>query len=876
MGIIFLAVLTITLLTKIMNKKILVVFGAVLLITVAAFIFNRINRIKNNNNYQQNYQTGNISVSSDVPSEYRNLYIEKIKWLDQKLVEWKPVEYKAMDFGAYHVYASDNIFVKSNAETDLKMLDVLLETDADTIMLYIRPESYFSQKKRYDNLFFRIKASGKKIFIGARFEDKPMTFKDYDEALNNYTRNIIAILKPDYYGIVIEPETMGRKYNFEASNEDWKGLVGRIAGLSKQLSPNTKTAVAGHKEELNFLRTASDIKDLDIIGFDIYGMEGISPEYTGNLGKGDVVGDAIDYANSKGKETWMLETWTSAMNNSQQQALSIKEFMKPIDAKWIQLMTYYAQKHNMSAIVPFYTGKFVYYGSDQNELVSALNNKQRTPVFYAYKSVIEEIRNKKRSGIKNETNSIVNISKGKSMLSRNKRGNYWIREGAVYEVNLAFFNTKKTYSELTQLVPKLKGLGIKTIYLLPIWNSVETQKSKTSGYSLINNERNPYYGTEQDLKQLIDTVHTNNMKILFDLVVSYRPDTSVEYKNSPEMFLHKKSDNSIYKWRWEYSTDQTSPAFIAEISDMAEYYVKNFNIDGWRVDAPQINIKEGDEKDLILGNGNPIPSNYGAGELLKEVKRKIIAVKPDAILYVETPGTLCERAPQTCDTAFDEYAEISYNWYFSGWLDYPTRIPIGAITYKNGFFDKVVTNKATSSDLVNYLSTENIKYNRIRSHFSENHDTQRVQLVYPAQNKNLLVLISTIPGVPMIYAGQEIGETVKKRIDLLKYDTSLDLWKFYSKALNLRNSSSALKYGEIKNVWKSGDNTYAYSRTYENETVIIMINFDDKQAESVLNISFSSGVQLKDELTSETFIVSDPANFKVSVSAYGARILMLK
>ncbi|MFH1048187.1 MAG: hypothetical protein V1732_00810 [Patescibacteria group bacterium] len=377
-----------------MNKKILVILVVVLLIVAAAFVFKRINRIKNdsNINYQQNYQAGDISVPSDVPNEYRNLYIEKVKWLDEKLVEWKPAEYKPMDFDVYHVYASDNIFVKTNSDIDNKMLDAILEVNPDTVLLYIRPGSYFSQKERYDALINKIRGSGKKLFIGARFDDIEMNFSSYDQALSDYTKNIIAMIKPDYYGIILEPTTMETKYNFDATDEEWAALVDRIAKLSKQLSPNTKTVADGHKEELNFLRIVSDIKDVDIIGFNIYGMQGIYSEYAGYLGKGDVVGDAIDYANSKGKETWMLETWTSAMNNSQQKAMGIKEFMKPIDAKWIQLMAYYAQKHNMSAIVPFYTGKFVYYGNNQNEFVSALNSNQRTPAFYAYKSVIEEIK----------------------------------------------------------------------------------------------------------------------------------------------------------------------------------------------------------------------------------------------------------------------------------------------------------------------------------------------------------------------------------------------------------------------------------------------------------------------------------------------------
>ena len=55
-------------------------------------------------------------------------------------------------------------------------------------------------------------------------------------------------------------------------------------------------------------------------------------------------------------------------------------------------MTYYAQKHEMGAIVPFFTGKFVYYGNDQKEFISAINSGKRTEAFYEYKSIIDEVR----------------------------------------------------------------------------------------------------------------------------------------------------------------------------------------------------------------------------------------------------------------------------------------------------------------------------------------------------------------------------------------------------------------------------------------------------------------------------------------------------
>lgn len=317
-------------------------------------------------------------------------------WLDQRLAEWKPAEYKPMNFAVYHVYASDDMFVKTNKEADIKILDVIEEVNPETVVLYIRPGVYSSQKERYDALINRIRKDGKKLFVGARLDDGAIDFNGYGKALEDYTKNIIGSIKPDYYGIVIEPMTMENKHGFDATEEQWVELSGRVAKLSKELSPATKTAVGGHKEELGFLKLASGLESMDIIGFNIYDAQGIYSGYSGYLGQGDVVGEAIDFVNSNGKETWMLETWTAAMVTKVESYNSIQEYMKPIDAKWVRAMTYYAEKHNMKAIVPFYTGKFVYYGADPAGFRSALAKGERMPVFYEYKKIIEEVKNNTR------------------------------------------------------------------------------------------------------------------------------------------------------------------------------------------------------------------------------------------------------------------------------------------------------------------------------------------------------------------------------------------------------------------------------------------------------------------------------------------------
>jgi len=307
---------------------------------------------------------------------------EYMKWLDQKLIEWKPIGIPKISCGTYHVFASDNIFVKSNEAVDIKFLEMLEETNANLVVLYIRPDEFTTQKTRYMRLINKIKSDGKELFVGIRFNDGPLSFSEYDTLTQQYIYNVIDVIKPDYFGIVIEPTTMEDWHKFNATDEQWAQYIQKYSDLSKRLNPGIKTAVAGHKKELNFLRLCADIPSLDIIGFNIYDRLGIDQ----NLDKYTVAEDcsiAIDYINTKGKETWILETWTSYKPTNDPS-------MIPYDVKWIRVMIYYAMNHNMKMYVPFFTGKFIVYTDNQSDFETALYSNVRTPVFTEFQNIVME------------------------------------------------------------------------------------------------------------------------------------------------------------------------------------------------------------------------------------------------------------------------------------------------------------------------------------------------------------------------------------------------------------------------------------------------------------------------------------------------------
>ena len=492
----------------------------------------------------------------------------------------------------------------------------------------------------------------------------------------------------------------------------------------------------------------------------------------------------------------------------------------------------------------------------------------------------------------------------------------WIYEGPIYEVNLDRYPNQK-YTDLTQRVPQLKELGIKTIYLMPIWECVEDKP-----YSIYNYSLNPKYGSEDDFHNLIDTIHCNGMKIIVDIVISYAPPGSYIYKK--DWMLHYKPEygKGVYFWRWEPSTDQTNPDLIEYLSDTAKYYVKNYDIDGWRVDAPQLNFNMSDFNKI-----QEVSPEYNAVNLLRRMKEKITNVKPEALLLTELPGPLSEGNSEA-EPLFDEVSEISYSWELTGLLrpklalflseeakgkireirrrpdflehteeyskeiyeilnsDLGTHITSDEDFRKAlaqyggifpGFVQKMITGDATSQDLVNFFSQEQILYNRTRARWVENHDSKvRLEAAFPEQHKELVVLISTIPGVPMIFAGQEIGARISKQSPDWDHG-DYQLREFYKKVFRIRSQNAPLKYGDIRNVWKSGDNTYAYVRSYKDEKVVVILNFQDEKVSSALDLSFwSSGAKIYDELNDEEFIVDSPKDFQVIIPAYGARILVLQ
>ncbi|MBZ5667993.1 MAG: hypothetical protein LAO30_25835, partial [Acidobacteriia bacterium] len=283
------------------------------------------------------------------------------------------------------------------------------------------------------------------------------------------------------------------------------------------------------------------------------------------------------------------------------------------------------------------------------------------------------------------------------------------------------------------------------------------------------------------------------------------------------------------------------------------------------------------------------------------VRTAVTAVKKDAVFMAEISGPeiAWDIDDSKAEPLFDEMCEASYNYDSCGFLGGAKGTGCAYVMFNGApgitpfhptTLSKVANNQATSKEFVEAIKGQRILYDRLRVNFIENHDTTRVSDCFPNQHKALFALIATMPGVPVVHAGQEIGSTVHPDasgntdvvVDWAKGDSSLEA--FYDRVMKVRASNRALSSGDIRDVWKSGDKSIAFLRSAGDNHVLVVLNFDSKPAKFTAGIplgefglSLQQQYKLQDELTGKAVVRPGKAleNFEVNLEPYGQQVLTI-
>ncbi len=418
----------------------------------------------------------------------------------------------------------------------------------------------------------------------------------------------------------------------------------------------------------------------------------------------------------------------------------------------------------------------------------------------------------------------------------------WVENMVLYEIFVRTFSLSGKLNAIKDRMKSLSEFGINCIWLMPIHPSPSTHGYWITDYYGVN----PEYGTLDDFRDLVLEAHKYNIKVILDLVINHTVDThpfmldALQNKTySPfRDFYHWKNETEfeyLYTWVNLPSINYSTPWVQDYLINMCKWWVKNYNIDGFRCDVAH-----------AIEKFRPEGSAFW-----QRWRKELKEIKPDIFLLAEAAAS---------DPAyFDKKFDSAYDYWFYN----ETRNALSGVGGANKLHEVVV----------NYL--ENLPPHARPMRYIENHDESRFLSGYTlAQAKLAAVLDFTLPGIPLIYAGQETGEPTSR--GLVHWSDSRQLTPFYQRLITLRKQYPALSTGAYTGLVTENQNIYAFLRQKDETTFLVLANLSATQQATELHLSLqdipfdtTQSFYLVDRLTDISIPVkgAELLNYKVNLDA---------
>ena len=356
----------------------------------------------------------------------------------------------------------------------------------------------------------------------------------------------------------------------------------------------------------------------------------------------------------------------------------------------------------------------------------------------------------------------------------------------IYEVNIRQYSSEGSFNAFTKDIPQLKELGVKIIWVMPIFPISQTKRKATGGdnskfasempaaeqskylgsYYAVSDfaKVNPEFGTIEDFRNLVKTAHENGIYVILDWVPNHTGWDHVWIKQHPEFYTHNAKGEIIdpinpetgKSWGWTDVADlnyDNKGLRDAMTSDMM-YWVKDENIDGFRCD--------------VAGN---VPTDFWKKTIPELRKEKNIFMLAEAW----EPELLKENLFDMC-----------YNWD-------------GHHTMND-----IAQGKKNVSDWDKLMEAVSKKYeaNDILMNFVDNHDENSWNGTMKSRLGNaeeaMTALSYLAPGMPLVYSGDEYG--LNHSLKFFEKDsipkTKGKQWNWRAKLGKLKNENSALNGGK--------------------------------------------------------------------------------
>lgn len=378
----------------------------------------------------------------------------------------------------------------------------------------------------------------------------------------------------------------------------------------------------------------------------------------------------------------------------------------------------------------------------------------------------------------------------------------------IYEVNIRQYSPEGTFNAFVHDIPKLKKLGVKILWLMPIHeigiknrkakgdksvddieDAIEKQIYLGSPYSVRDYRSiNHNYGSKEDFQYLVDTAHKNGMYVILDWVANHTAWDHPWVTMHNKFYTRDKEGKMIAPFDWtdvaelDYTNRDLRKAMIEDM----KYWITQYNIDGFRCDVAA-----------------EVPTDFW-----ETAKTQLNQVKPIFMLAEA-------EKPELMKKAFD----MQYGWEV------------------HHLFNDIAKGKKTVKAFDTYMQKvkDSLQPDDIHMNFTSNHDENSWNgTEYERMHDAVEVftaLTYVMPGMPLIYNGQEYD--LKKRLKFFEKDTIPHtvgkMMPIYEKLGKLKIENAALHGGKKPASYtrletSNDDKILAFARQKGKNKVIFVAN----------------------------------------------------
>ncbi|HNA16788.1 MAG TPA: alpha-amylase family glycosyl hydrolase, partial [Ferruginibacter sp.] len=374
---------------------------------------------------------------------------------------------------------------------------------------------------------------------------------------------------------------------------------------------------------------------------------------------------------------------------------------------------------------------------------------------------------------------------------------YWLPSTNIYEVNIRQYTPEGTFNAFSASLPRLKDMGVEVLWLMPIHPIGEKNRKGSLGsyYSIRDFKAvNPEFGTAGDFRALVKQVHNLGMKLVLDWVANHAAWDNVWTNTHPEYFErdHDGHFKAPYDWTDVIQIDHACEAEQDAMIDAMQYWVREFDIDGFRAD---------------LAHLTPLP-------FWKKARTAMEPLKENLFWLAETE-----------DFNYHEVFDVSFTWE---WM------------HKTDEYCKGMTNvDGLKMILHRYYGT--FPASAYRMYFTSNHDENSWNGTeyekYHDMAHALAVFSCTWNGIPLIYSGQELPNLRRLKFfdkDPIDWTGTARLHDFYKTLLSLKKRNMALRACDPQvssfmiNTTRN-DVVLAYLRMNGENAVLVMLNLSKEE-----------------------------------------------